>query len=84
MKLLIAMSCVVVGLVSMSDTTSAQLFRDEMIDVSAWSANVGGTGDSQFEFNYDYSIDGIPEAPNKRCCNSGRQNGSEFSGSRRQ
>ncbi len=64
MKLLIAMSCAIAGLVSLADTTSAALFRDQMNDGSGWSANVGGTGDSQFEFNYDYSLDGIPEAPN--------------------
>lgn len=47
-----------------TSTDAASLFRDQMNDGTGWSANVGGTGDSQFAFNYDYSADGIPEAPN--------------------
>ena len=64
MKLLVIMSCAIACLVSLTDTSNAALFRDQMNDGSAWSANVGGSGDSQYAFDYDYSADGIPEAPN--------------------
>lgn len=40
------------------------LFQDEMTDPNAWGINKGGDSDSSATFNYDYSLDGIPEAPN--------------------
>ena len=43
--------------------TSAQiLLEDDMTDGSSWT--ILDAGDSQATFGYDYSLDGIPEAPN--------------------
>lgn len=64
MKWTLIVSCLVAGLFSQLDTANAQLFRDEMTNGASWGANIGGSGDSTFAFNYDYSADGIPEAPN--------------------
>ncbi|MCX8092307.1 MAG: hypothetical protein N3I86_15460 [Verrucomicrobiae bacterium] len=42
---------------------NAQLFRDPMTNAAAWGVNANGS-DWAVTFNYDYSADGIPEAPN--------------------
>lgn len=57
--LLLAAFCVAL----LSDTVSAQLFRDQMNDGSGWGINQGPDTDSSATFGYDYSADGIPEAP---------------------
>lgn len=43
--------------------TNAQLFRDQMTNAAAWGVNASGS-DWAVTFNYDYSANGIPEAPN--------------------
>ena len=40
------------------------LYQDQMTDGTNWAANVGGSGDSHYTFNYNYALHGIPEAPN--------------------
>jgi len=42
-----------------------ELFRDQMNNGANWGTNASGT-DYAATFNYDYSADGIPEAPNTR------------------
>jgi len=37
MKFFIVLSCAIAGFVSLEDTTSAALFRDEMTNEAAWS-----------------------------------------------
>lgn len=45
-------------------TNQAQpVFQDQMNDGSSWDVNASGV-DYSYAFNYDYSADGIPEAPN--------------------
>lgn len=39
------------------------LYQDQMNDGSNWGVNVS-SADTDYTFNYDYSADGIPEAPN--------------------
>jgi len=39
------------------------LFRDQMTNAAAWGVNASGT-DRAITFNYDYSANSIPEAPN--------------------
>ena len=58
--------CSAVFLYAISGVASAAtiLFRDEMTDAATWGVNIGGSGDSAYTFNYDYSLFGIPEAPN--------------------
>jgi len=46
-----------------SSEASAQLFRDEMVDGSTWTT-AASSADNTATFGYDYSADGIPEAPN--------------------
>lgn len=56
--------CVLAALALSAGVSSAsaqELFRDQMIDRSAWGIN--NTSDTVATFNYDYSADGIPEAP---------------------
>jgi len=57
--LLVATFCVVM----LSSFASAELFRDEMVDPNGWGINQS-TSDNTATFGYDYSADGIPEAPN--------------------
>jgi PEP-CTERM motif len=49
-----------------ADSCSAQLFRDEMINAAGWGINKGADTDSAATFGYDYSADGIPEAPHSQ------------------
>jgi len=49
----------------LSGDASAQLFRDQMIDAGAWGINQSSS-DNTATFAYDYSADGIPEAPNSQ------------------
>ncbi|MBE0543748.1 MAG: PEP-CTERM sorting domain-containing protein [Verrucomicrobia bacterium] len=44
-------------------SASAQLFRDQMKDGTGWGVNANST-DYLYTFNYDYSANGVPEAPN--------------------
>lgn len=37
---------------------------DQMTNAAGWGSNIGGDGDVGITFAYDYSADGIPEAPN--------------------
>ncbi|MCO6042549.1 PEP-CTERM sorting domain-containing protein [Aeoliella sp. ICT_H6.2] len=50
-------------LTTVPGVASAELFRDQMNNGAAWGVNASGS-DSAATFNYDYSADGIPEAPN--------------------
>lgn len=43
---------------------SAVVFSDNMDSGAGWSLLSGGDGDHAATFGYDYSADGIPEAPN--------------------
>ena len=45
--------------------SAATLFSDEMTSGAAWGVNASGS-DYLATFNYDYSSDGIPEAPNSQ------------------
>ena len=56
--LLVATFCVVL----LSGPASAALFRDQMTDPNAWGTNATATDHTE-TFGYDYSADGIPEAP---------------------
>ncbi|MCG8450739.1 MAG: hypothetical protein MI725_14310, partial [Pirellulales bacterium] len=58
--LLLAACCVAI---LSSDVSAGVLFRDQMTDPNAWGTNAGSS-DNNITFNYDYSADGIPEAPN--------------------
>jgi hypothetical protein len=49
-------------LVMIPAVASAELFRDQMNNGATWGTNASGT-DFAATFNYDYSADGIPEAP---------------------
>jgi len=44
---------------------SAQLYQDQMNSGAGWGENAT-TGDYLATFGYDYSADGIPEAPNSQ------------------
>lgn len=60
--LMILAACVVA---SLADLSSAELFRDEMTSGAGWGMNAS-SADTAATFGYDYSADGIPEAPNSR------------------
>lgn len=45
---------------------AAELFRDELASGAGWGINSFGDGDHAATFGYDYSADGIPEAPNSQ------------------
>lgn len=45
---------------------SAQLFQDQMNNGGNWGVNDNGNADFLTTFNYDYSANGIPEAPNSQ------------------
>jgi len=64
--LLTSLTAVVV--VSYSSVCHAQaiLFQDQMTDPNGWGVNRGPEIDSAATFGYDYSADGIPEAPNTK------------------
>jgi len=62
-KLLLALGTAVLGLFLNPPAAAQQLFRDEMTNGSGWSANGTAAGDWLYTFNYDYSANGIPEAP---------------------
>ncbi|QEG37353.1 PEP-CTERM sorting domain-containing protein [Bythopirellula goksoeyrii] len=65
LSLLAAAFCVAL----LSDSASAQLFSDPMESGAGWGiVKPGGIGqaDSSATFGYDYSADGIPEAPNSQ------------------
>jgi len=65
---LITMSSAMVfsGALTMPAVAQVLYGPDQMTNAAAWGASVAGTGDSAFTFNYDYSADGIPEAPNSQ------------------
>ncbi len=50
-------------MVCASPAMSAVLFQDQMTNGAAWGVNSNGA-DTAATFAYDYSADGIPEAPN--------------------
>lgn len=54
-----------VGLVLGSPSAAQELFRDEMVDDTNWGVNASSI-DTTAMFNWNYSIDGLPEAPNSR------------------
>lgn len=65
LMLLAALCCVAF----FSDIVSAQLFRDDMTTGAGWGVNrpTGiGQNDSTAAFGYNYSADGIPEAPHSQ------------------
>jgi len=59
MLFLLGATCCVAML---SSDASAQLFRDQMTDGSGWGINESSS-DNTATFGYDYSANGIPEAP---------------------
>jgi len=60
---LIAVAAVVAG----SLTSQAQIvFQDQMNNGATWGTNASAGGDHAATFNYDYSADIIPEAPNSQ------------------
>lgn len=65
LSLLAAAFCVAM----LADLASAQLYRDQMTNGAGWGINRAtgiGENDSTADFGYDYSADGIPEAPNSQ------------------
>ena len=62
-KLVLSAATASVGILAlMPAAASAALFRDQMNNGASWGSNVSGV-DTSYAFNYDYSADGIPEAP---------------------
>lgn len=50
---------------SLSSAEATVLFQDQMTTASAWNVN-SSSADYKTTFAYDYSADGIPEAPNSQ------------------
>lgn len=61
-KFFLLVASAAVGVFSYS-ASAQQLYRDQMNNGSTWGVNANGS-DYAATFNYDYSADGIPEAPN--------------------
>jgi hypothetical protein len=57
-----AVACATVAAVN---ATAQELFRDELASGAGWGVNAT-SADSAAVFGYDYSADGIPEAPNSQ------------------
>lgn len=64
MKRLVLLCLAAVPLIGAESMSAAELFRDEMVNAGGWGINKGTDPDSAATFGYDYSADGIPEAPN--------------------
>ena len=66
MKNFLIILSVAFAFVTFTVPTFAQtiLFQDQMTDPNAWGVNKSVDPDSSATFGYDYSTDGIPEAPN--------------------
>jgi PEP-CTERM motif len=56
---------VTVGALASAPAMSAVLFQDQMTNAAAWGTNVSSP-DNLATFAYNYSVDGIPEAPNSQ------------------
>ncbi len=54
-----------VAFLSVSASALTVLYQDQMNDGTNWGANVS-SADTPITHNYDYSADGIPEAPNSQ------------------
>ncbi|QDV75504.1 hypothetical protein K2D_37610 [Planctomycetes bacterium K2D] len=63
--LLFATAALGCGMLFSGAAQGAELFRDEMASGAGWGVNANNA-DSAATFGYDYSADGIPEAPNSR------------------
>ncbi len=64
----VASYCLIVVAVELAISTTSmaqsELFRDDMTNAAAWGTNA--TSDTLATFNYNYSADGIAEAPHSR------------------
>ena len=56
-------ACALTGVVNVA--VAQELFRDQMTSAAGWAVNANNS-DSSAAFGYNYSADGIPEAPNSR------------------
>lgn len=61
LTLVFAASCAAM----LAGDAAGQLFRDEMVDPNGWGKNETAS-DNTVTFGYDYSADGIPEAPHSQ------------------
>lgn len=61
LTLVFAASCAAM----LAGDAAGQLFRDEMVDPNGWGKNESSS-DNTVTFGYDYSADGIPEAPHSQ------------------
>ncbi|QDU57565.1 PEP-CTERM sorting domain-containing protein [Aeoliella mucimassa] len=62
MKLSYFLSALSVAVLSYLPASAEVIFTDSLDAEGSWTVN--GTADTAYEFGYDYSADGIPEAPN--------------------
>lgn len=53
-------------LAGVSHAGAQEIFRDNLQSGAGWGVNAFGDGDHLATFGYDYSADGIPEAPNSQ------------------
>ena len=60
----IALACLLTTFLAAVGQTQTVLFRDQMTNSGTWGQNTGGDADVNVTFAYDYSSNGIPEAPN--------------------
>ncbi len=67
-------ACVLL-LLALPATQAQELFRDELASGVGWGMNAT-SADAAATFGYDYSADGIPEAPNSRG-DDGHEDGGE-------
>ena len=63
--LVIPSALVAVGLLATSSSAATIALQDQMNDGTGWAKNESNTN-NQITFGYDYSADGIPEAPNSQ------------------
>ncbi|QDT69540.1 hypothetical protein MalM25_24790 [Planctomycetes bacterium MalM25] len=54
------------GVASNAQATPMEVYRSSMSHGAGWGINAFGDGDHAATFGYDYSADGVPEAPNSR------------------
>lgn len=56
----------IAGWLPQAQATPIEVYRDQMTIGAGWGINAFGDGDHAATFGYDYSADGVPEAPNTR------------------
>ncbi len=59
------LGAIALGIMFSTPGWAATLFQDQMINAGAWGINSSSL-ENKVTFNYDYSADGIPEAPNSQ------------------